>query len=488
MKEFVPFVGSIVDRGIDPVSTALPTKDQLFENCLFYKTKNPFTGKETTFVERRPGIPTTASNISISSYLLATGLYFWKALGTVCKYGYSGALVHQITITDTGGDNLLSAVANNFITGIIEVKNSSGVNSLLVTTTNASLLTSCGLFADGDAAFTAVTLPSGAVGSLVHMNGYTFVASTDGRIYNSPLNNPAGSYTDFIGADFESDSLRTLAKVGDGLVAFGTHSFEIYRIGEQTTGSPLQRIPEASQKIGVYFPLGTMRRPCLTEGDNTLWWVGTNENNLGLYTMTGGKPEKISGAFEDKLLLAAGTGTLIKYLEIGNKKLVMVYLDEFWLVYDIDDKIWNIWSSGYAHTAFDVWYNTHNTRQLIILDKVNPVYWIWSPGDTVPYKDVTVDITRKIRTSPVDFDTNSYKDFPSLAVIGDKATTTSNISIRWTKDDYQNWSTTKNIDMSSANPGVKALGVARRIAFEFSDTVERAQRVRGFELEYNIRD
>lgn len=489
MNEFIPLVGSQIDRGIDPNSTAQPTKDQLFENCLFYVAKNSVTGKTSVYVEKRPGCPPVGSATGVSGYLALTGLHFWKALGTICKYGYTGALVHTITITDTGGDNVLAAVANNPITGILEVKNNAGVASLLVTTTSnsTSLLTSCGLFADGDSSFTTVTLPSGSVGYLEYMDGYTFVANTDGRIYNSALNDPATGYNDFIGADGDSDSLRSLAKLNNILFAFGETSLDAYRIGEQTTGSPLQRVPEFFKKIGLYFPLGVLKKPPLTQGNETLYWVGTNGENLGIYTMENNQPKKLSGPFQDKYLESVDSSLQIKYLEIGFKKLLLTYTGGVWLVYDILDDIWNIWTSAYSTVWFGLWYNNFKTQGLIILDTVNPVYWTVDPGSTIPYLDVDANITRKIRTSIIDGDTNDYKDFPSIAIIGDKQTTTSNITIRWTKDDYQNWSSSRTIDMSSANPKTHALGVARRIAFELSDTNQNAGRLRGLDLEYNVR-
>lgn len=489
MNEFVPLIGSQTDRGIDPASDGQPTTDQLFQNCLFYPVENPWTGKKTIYVEKRPGIPAVGSAIGVSGYLALTGLHFWRALGTICKYGYTGALVHTITITDTGGDNVLAAVDNTPITGIIEVKNNSGVQSLLVTTTSAStsLLTSCGLFADGDAAFTSVTLPANSVGNLVHMDGYTFIANIDGRIYNSPLNNPAGSYTDFIGADTSLDSLRTLAKVQSHLIAYGEISMEVYRIGEQTTGSPLQRIPEYFQNIGIYFPLGTLSKPPITDGNNTLYWIGTNSNNIGVYTMENMQPKKISGEIQDKYLQAAGDTLKIKYLEVGSRKLVLVAVDAFWLVYDVGLGFWNTWTSDYANNTFNNWYNNYKTQEMIILDSVNPVFWDLGPGDDIPYQDVSTNITRKIRTSIIDGDTNDYKDFPSLSIIGDKQTTTSNITVKWTKDDYQTWNTGRTIDMSSANPKTHALGIARRIAFELTETNNNAGRLRGIELDYNVR-
>lgn len=71
MKEFIPLVGSLNPRGLDVNVSAAPTKDQLFQNCLFYPVKNPFTGKDSLYVSRRPGVPASGTSDSANFDLVS---------------------------------------------------------------------------------------------------------------------------------------------------------------------------------------------------------------------------------------------------------------------------------------------------------------------------------------------------------------------------------------------------------------------------------
>lgn len=495
MKEFIPLIGSQTDRGVDANVAAMPTKDQLFQNCLFYPVENPWTGKKTIFVEKRPGVP--ASGTTDSDYVVITGFYHWRALGTTCRYGYyvPAGTVYRMTVVDSGGANLDSLVSASPIFHVSEGKNSSGTTAIFYIAAGATnQYTSVYMWADGDVAETTITVPSGSCGHIAHIDGYIFVGNIDGRIYNSALNSPTTGYTDFIGTDIHPDVLVTVYKYKNFLLAFGTNSLEWFRIGEQTTGSPLQRIPELFQKIGMYKspPAGgiaglyTGNVPPIVDGNNTIYWIGQTEDGISVFTMEDSQPKKISGSIQEKYLQSFSG--VINYVEVGKRKLLLISTAAEdnsiqWLCYDIELQFWSIWKSD--EVSFGRWKNTINGQGLIMAD--NNVYYTWEPDDDVPYLDIATNITRKIRTSIIDGDTNDYKDFPSFALIGDKQSTTSNITVKWTKDDYQTWNTGRTIDMSEDNPSIDALGVARRIAFELSETNQNAGRLRGIDLEYNIR-
>jgi len=495
VKEFIPFVGSIIDRGLDANITAIPTKDQLFQNCLFYPTKNPYTNKESIFVSRRIGMP--ASGTTDANFAEIEGFYYWKAVGTMVRYGYDSGgpgTQSRYNIVDSAGTSTAQTTGNNNrIFHVSEGKTSGGTNAVfLISAAIGNTYTTIYMFPDLAGVDTNITVPSGSCGHLAHMNDYVFIANTDGRIYNSTLNDPTTGYTDFIGVDMNPGTLVTVFRYKSYVVAFKTHSMELFRIGEQTTGSPLQRVVEGLHQIGIFKDVTNgstwsslpISAPPIVEGNDTIFWLGQGNDGLGVYTMEGDQPKKISDPFQDKYLTKYGG--YFKYLVVGKRRLLLVYCTNEWLVLDIDSGIWSIWVSAKASDIFKTWCNTFNGEGLISAS--SNVYYTWTPSSTIPYLDIDSTITRKVRTSNIDFDNNELKDFPGLTILGARATSTSNIAVRWSKDDYQTWTSSKNVDMSSTYPGLYALGVGRRIAFEFSDTVQSEQRLRGFELDYNIRD
>ena len=495
VKEFIPFVGSIMDRGLDANISATPTKDQLFQNCLFYPTKNPYTGKDSIFVARRMGMP--SSGTTDSDFAEIEGFYYWRSVGTLVRYGYDTSgpgIQSRYNITDSAVTSTAQTTgSNNRIFHVSESKTSSGTAAVfLISAAFNNTYTTVRMFPDLSGAQTNITVPSGSCGHLAHMDGYVFLANTNGRIYNSTLNDPTTGYTDFIGVDIQPGPLVTVFKYRNYLLAFKTHSMEMFRIGEQTTGSPLQRIVEGFHQVGIFKDVTggstwsslPISAPPIVEGSDTVYWLGQGNDGLGIYKMDNDSPKKISEPFHDKYLTKYGG--YIKYIVVGKRRLLLVYCTNEWLCLDIDSGIWNIWLSAKASDTFKTWCNTFNGEGLISAN--SNIYYHWTPTSSIPYLDVDQNITRKIRTGNIDFDNNELKDFPGLTILGDRATSTSNIAVRWSKDDYQTWSTSKNVDMSSTYPGLYALGVGRRIAFEFSDTVQSEQRLRGFELDYNIRD
>lgn len=492
MRDFIPLIGSIMDRGIDANISTQPTKDQLFQNCLFYPITNVYSGKQSLFVERRPGLP--ASGTTDTDYAEIDGFYHWKAVGTTLRYGYDNGgpgVQSRYTLTDSAGTTTTQTTGtNNRIFHVSEGKDQNGAACIFViAAAAANKYTTIYMFPNLAGSDTNISVPSGSCGHIAYMDGYIFIGNTDGRIYNSTLNNPTTGYTDFIGSEITPGILITIFKYRSYILVFKTHGMEMFRIGEQTTGSPLQRIPELAHRIGIFYdPSGTtfgslpISAPPIVNGNDTIYWLGQGDDGLGIYTMDETSPKKISKPEHDKYL--SKYGGYIKYVTIGRRRLLLVYCTYEWLVYDIDLSYWSVWLSAKISTLFKSWSNLYNGEGLI--GAYNNVYYSWTPGSSVPYLDIDSNITRIMRTSIIDFDTYSYKDIPALTVIGDKQSSTSNISLRWSKDDYQSWTTAKNIDMSSAFPTTQALGTSRRWAFEFSDTVQNPQRVRGFELEYNV--
>jgi len=492
MEEFIPLVGSMTDRGIDANVSAIPTKDQTFQNCLFYPVENPYTGKKTIFVEKRMGVP--SSGTQDTDYVALTGFYYWRALGKTCRYGYYSPAgnVYRMTPVDSGGTKTAQNTSLSPIFHVSEAKNASGTTAIFyISAGSSNTYSTVYMFADGDVSDTHITVPSGSIGHLVHIDGYVIVANTDGRLYNSPLNTPTGTYTDFIGVDITPGPLVTAFKYRNYVLAFKAEAMEVFRIGEQTTGSPLQRLSENFQKVGIFKPTSggglwaslSGNAPPIVEGNNNIFWIGQTEDGLGVYTMNGLVPEKISGAFQDKYLI--NFDGYIKFIQMGGRKLLLIYCANEWLCYDVEGKIWNVWVSAKSSSLFRSWENTVNGQGIISASGNS--YYIYEPGNPVPYLDIDTSIVRLIRTSVIDADSRDYKDFTSFSLIGDLQGSTSNITVSWSKDDYVTWSTGKDIDMSLTNSRLYALGVARRIAFRLSDTLQSPARLQGIELNYNKR-
>lgn len=498
----IDLIGSMNTRGVVPGASAAPTTDQLFENCLFYPIENPYTGNKSIHVSRRPGVP--ASGTVDADYVAITGFYHWKTLGTTSRYGYytpAGNLA-RMTVVDSTGTNAVQTGTNG-IFHVFEGYNASGTPAIFwVGGGSENTYTTIYMWADGDAAQTSITVPSGSCGCPVYADGYIFVANTDGKIYNSPLNTPTGSYNDFIDTGMETDVLVTLWKSGGFIKAFGTNSTESFEIIANTTGSPLRRITSGFTKVGIFKNISSGgfwssfggNPPPISESDNDIFWIGQSISGLGVYhtTIAGQAPKKVSTVTQDKYLLQyklpsptfGSRGFLT--VKVAGRRLLLIYVTNHWLCYDIELDHWHIWSS--SKVSFQNWFNTFNGEGLIMAYNTGTTatYYTWEPDDAVPYLDIDANITRNIVTSKINLGTNKYKRVNTLSVLGDRQTTASNLSVSFSGDDYANFSTARTIDMSTAHPFLSGFGMNRDWIFKFSDTVQREQRLEAIELDYDV--
>lgn len=200
-------------------------------------------------------------------------------------------------------------------------------------------------------------------------------------------------------------------------------------------------------------------------------------------------PKKISGAFQDKYLLTffpseTGCNPGLNVIKVGGRQLLLVNCLRQWLCYDIQAGIWSIWSS--TKISFGPWRNRLSGEGLLSAYGNN--YYSWNTGTTVPYLDVDANITRNIIVGPIDFNTGNNKRWNGVHILGDQQTTTSNLSISTSFDDFANFSTARTVDMSGASPFTKGLGTGRRIIFKLTDTVQREQRLSALDLDVDILD
>lgn len=169
----------------------------------------------------------TNTNTTLSNVSSFTGLFVGQALS-----GTDIAAGARISSMDTGASTItMTAAATGTTVG--------------VTVTFSRLAK----IIDAD-------FPSGVGGAFAFMDGYCFIMASDGKIYNSALNDPASwSANNYI----QGSQAGSLAGNGYGVVRIknrivGMYSanHEYYYNAGNASGSPLSLIKETSSNIGVY--------------------------------------------------------------------------------------------------------------------------------------------------------------------------------------------------------------------------------------------
>ena len=490
----IPLAGSIVNRNSNPESFI--NEGQRFTNCYPEVTQNPVTGQSSLALYKRLGY--TGTNNAPASYAGLGGAFVWSGgnravfpylNGTTLAVYDSNLAIVGATITNVSGWPLITETTYN---------NKATLTMTLRKSTDS--LQHAYYFSEGDVSWTEITdtdypvnqgTPLTTVGRIVHLDGFAFIIDTKGQIWNSNLNDiTTWTATGFITAQSSPDSGAGLAVTKNIVVAFGSGSIEFFQNAGNATGSPLTRIASAAINIGS-TTVGTGFNPSHIEIGDSVYFFGTGSDSgqTGVYRLTGTSLQKISNPAIDKLILEnvssdvygwAGT-----FKSHGMTHLLM-YTGGTGNApcYCLETGVWWYFTCGDTNTirsCVDLGtksYLTGGTRKLYTMDSGSPVFT--DDGSTM---------TMSIQTQNIDHGTRNRKFYKSAEIIGDIRSTAGNTTISYSDDDYQSFSTARNVDMSSdppARPKLYRLGSGRRRAWKVEDTVDAPFRAEALEIEFDV--
>jgi hypothetical protein len=308
--------------------------------------------------------------------------------------------------------------------------------------------------------------PTNMVPGNVYLDGYSFVMTTDGKIWNSALNNPLlWDPLDFVTAEGEPDKGVAIAKHFNYLVAFGQWSTEFFYDAANVTGSPLLSNPT------MRIEFGCANGDSVAEMEQTVIWVGVGKNTGRVVLMLEGtRPVQVSDASVERILNNSVLENVHAYtLKIAGHFFYVLNLldDNLTLVLDVNSKEWCIWTSfvNNQETYFGGVFSTSLNNKNYSLDNLTgKVYNIIETA----YTDTSGPIQFRIRTPLIDADSTKRKFLSRLEVVGDKIA--SILRVRHTDDDYQNWSPYRNVNLGDTRSVIYQCGNFRRRAYEFYNT------------------
>jgi len=326
--------------------------------------------------------------------------------------------------------------------------------------------------------------PATIVPGVAHLDTYTFVMTPDGAIYNSDTNDPTSwSATAFLTAQVAPDEGVGITQHLNYIVAFGKWTVEFFFNAGNASGSVLD--PNDGQVI----QWGCAEGKTVWSGENTVVWVGRGrDGGKNVMMLNGLSPKIVSDKPIEKLIenevdlsdcyaFAMRIGGHIHYC-------LTLKTAAITLAFDLIDKVWWEVSSydGSTETYFTGVDAASINNQSYILDEDNGKVYHF---DVDVYQDDSQIIKTEVVTNPVDFGTNRAKFISRLSLIGDQGTSTDNITIDWTDDDYQNYKTSRTVDMSKSDPHLSALGSHNRgRAYRFKH--ENNSPMRLSEMEFNL--
>lgn len=459
------------------------SKDQRFKNCFLELIRAPRldtqagnqaegAGDHIFRIIKRPGYSVKHNTTHVAA---GRGLYSWK--GNL--YSVIGNRVFK------GTTDLNSAARLATTTGKVYFTEEHKTDLLVIQagdeicTVNASDTFTI----QGDA-----DIPTGLVGGIVHMDTYIFVMNGDGEIYNSDVDDvTAWTAGSFVTAKIEPDDGIALVKWQNYVVALGQYSLEYFFDDANASGSPLDPAEGTTSDIGC-AAAGTV----WADEDVLIFMANSQSGTKQIVVWSGSNIKPLSNPSIDRIIDQEGTNldAAIGYgIRIAGHLFYILTLTtkDITLVCDVHLGTWYEWTSdpgteGYftcvAHAEDD---GIH-----YLLDEDNGrIYEM----DFDKYQDAgstTDDINVEITTVNYDFGTSRTKFCHRATLIGDEQTSASAVTLDWTDDDYQTFSSTRSLDMSKTHPTAYNLGSFKRRAFRMKHTANTPLSLDTIELEISL--
>jgi hypothetical protein len=390
------------------------------------------------------------------------GYVYVIASGTIIDL--AGTITTQSGTTTTGSPTVTLSASNALIQ-VGQVVSGTGVpaGTYVLTVFGTTLTLSQNATANGTVTLTFTTsYPSTTVSGAVFVDGYYVVGTPSGLLYNSNVEDPTTwQAINYIGVVSDADQLVAIGRTINYIVAMGTQTIEFFYDAGTSPGSPF--LPY--QNAVIQF--GAAAEDSLVQMDNTLVWMSTShQKGYQIMAMSGQSPQVISNQYIERILNNCNPDLAYAFsIKISGHSLYVLTLRDlgYTLVYDFAQTGWTYWSTiennreGYFRGQF---YAKYTTLDLLQHDDDGIVYQF----DPQTYQDYGNPIAVLARTPLLDFGNNIRKFYGDVQVIGDKVD--SYALMRYTNNDYQNFSEWQNINLNTAKSNVNRNGVGRRRAFD----------------------
>lgn len=511
-----PLIGEMFHRENNPLGVSAPaiadTIDQRFVNVCYRTAQNPLSGDKRIWAFKRPGIGTSPgafSNVTAGCYSalqhnpsVQTYSIFQSSSNTNQIKLFVGVTLKQ-TVTVTG--NLMASRitpfydAGNFKLAFWVRASTASNNKAFIYNIDADTLTE---ITDGD--FPVATL----VGNFVYKDGYLFIMTTDGKIYSSDINAPTSwNATAFLSVA-NTEVGGGICRYRDKIVAFSTNSLDFYENVGNPVGSPLQRVDNLYEHgvglLGHPNIGGFEQNGCghaYLEAYDTVFWISDNANKIGLYTLNEYKPVQVSspnisfligaeysGNWSD--LTIAGTVLIAghRHLLINMGRSSVENAGKYVLVFNLDLGLWSIWQWGLtdAITYSTPIVGSFPSSAKVLIGSSTYIITLGMPSTHNQWADNSNAYTMTIQTSIVDLGTTSRKRLHKLTLLGSDSGATATTGISWSDNDYQTFTTARNVDLNNQRTYLDNCGMFRRRAFRITNSTNTPWEAEAMEFEVSM--
>lgn len=411
------------------------TKDQRWINCFLETVKDQDGGQEKFYCKKRPGATRLIQPTGATSSA-PRGIYLWN--GTIYSvWGnsiYANGTAIYTTMSTTVGTTNFQETRPGAVTQLLSIND--GINLYVITPTNVVGVVTPGL-----------GFPSPNTTDLVFHDGYLFVLKSDATLWSCNFDDPTTwNPANFITAQMSNGRGVGLAHQNNYVVVFTDRQIQFFYDNANAAGSPMNNADTAMQQIGC------ASQGSLQHNESQIFFVGNGTTGQPVvYSLDGttGLAE-ISTPAENRMLAAEGTNIVGSYgclMRIKGHFFYALTLPSTLrtLVYDIDQKTWVEWTDISYGTAWPYISVTQDSNTVI--GQHNSDGFIYVLSDSI-YQDNNVSFPVKAQLNKRDMETTKRKFMNRVELVGDLQTFPSPVSIYYTDDDYQTFSSPRVFDQS----------------------------------------
>lgn len=453
------------------------SKDIRIINCLPTLIVNSYSKEAKAQLSKRPGF----SVLNTPSTEAGNAIRVWLGQGAgtkvVSAFGNTNSTIYDGTTSLGAITGLARDITETFVSTTANLVIPSANSTAWFYPDGGTLTQIVDVDFPGNAALTTT-------GTFVHLDGYAFIMTTDGRIWNSDLSSlTAWTATSFISANMSPDKGVGLSTYKNKIVAFGKESIEFFENVANPVASPLQRIPE------LFIRLGSPNQNLITNIEDTIIFVASSSGgSYGVYLLENYQPKKVSYSEIDSLLSQVGINNFTaSVIRLWGKPLFILHSTNRTYIFSPEDSLWFEWSSAYplwyklTGDTIENIYSISNSTNATVVGKVFNVN-----QQNTQYQDNASNFTMSIQTSKIDFGNNKRKKLARLALIGNinPSSVVNTIDVSYTDNDFLTYSATKSIDLTKTHQFLNNLGMFRRRSFLLANSSAQSVRLEAIELDY----
>lgn len=316
------------------------------------------------------------------------------------------------------------------------------------------------------------------------MDGYIVLADANSHdVYNCNITKPfSWGALSFTSAESYPDYIVGLARQNNYIVTFGENSTEFLYNNAKANGLTDFDSPFIGHE-SLLLQTGCLSRSAILQTERSIIYVGNS--NIGGHTVwriDGSVAKEISTEYIEKFLDLESSSTNITGFGVRIAGHILYVLNlptaNRTFVYDLEEQFWTEWRYNNNVLPFIAYCDANGVN--LVQHKTNGnIYKL----DAEVFTDFDEDIEVKIVMAKQDFETNSYKFYQNITIIGDNIT--DSIYLSWSDDDYGTWATERPLSTAS-RPYYTRTGHSRRRAWRLRHVGNSRLRLEALDINYSI--